>query len=133
MSMSMSRLCPRCVVLVVVTMAMFFDGCGSSSSSPPISVSVSPSSQQAIDQSQTVGITAAVSNDASGQGVSWSLTGPGSLSNPTTSSVIYNSPTTNLTTTQLATVTATSITYTTKKASVPINVNPYPQIPFQTL
>lgn len=129
--MSISRLCSWWVVLIVATMAMFSGGCGSSP--PPISVSVSPSSQQAIDQTQTVGITAAVSNDSSGQGVSWSLTGPGSLTNATTSSVTYNSPTTSLTTTQLATVTATSIKDTTKKASVPINVNPYPQIPFQTL
>src|SRR5262249_35026270 len=60
------------------------------SSSRPISVNLSPSSSVAIDQSQTVGITANVMNDASVKGVSWTLTGPGSLSNSTALSVTYN-------------------------------------------
>ena len=127
----MSRWCSCGVALFAVAMAAVTGGC--SSSSPPISVSLSPSSSQAIDQSQTVGITATVTNDASNKGVSWSLTGPGSLSNSTGQSVTYNSPTTNLTSAQQATVTATSVADATKTASVGVTVNPYPQIPFQTL
>jgi hypothetical protein len=119
------------VVLLVLAMAAITGGC--SSSAPPISVSVSPSSPQAIDQGQTVTIKATVTNDPSSKGVSWKLTGPGTLSNPTASSVTYNSPTTSLTSAQHATVTATSIKDPTKSASVPIAVNPQPQIPFQTL
>jgi hypothetical protein len=127
----MSRLCSCGVALFAVAMAALMGGCGSLS--PPISVSLSPSSPQAIDQSQTVAVTATVTNDTSSKGVSWTLTGPGSLSNSTGPSVTYNSPTTSLTSAQQATVTATSAADQTKKASVAITVNPYPQIPFQTL
>lgn len=105
--------------------------CGCSSSSPPIFVSVSPSSA-AIDQGQTAQITASVMN-GSFRGVSWSMTGPGSLSSESAYSVIYNSPQGNLTSAQKATITATSVTDNTKTASVQVTVNPYPQIPFQSL
>jgi hypothetical protein len=113
--------------LVAMLTAMF--GC---SSPPPISVSLSPSSTQAIDQGQTLTITATLANDSAGKGVSWNLTGPGSLSSSTGSSVTYTSPT-NLTSAQQATVTATSVADQTKSASLEITVNPLPQIPFQTL
>jgi hypothetical protein len=127
----MSQVFPCCVALFVITAAIVTGGC--SSSQPPISISLSPSSPQAIDQGQTVAITATVTNDMSGKGVSWSLTGPGSLSNTTGLSVTYTSATTNLTSGQQATVTATSAADQTKRASAQITVNPYPQIPFQTL
>jgi hypothetical protein len=106
---------------------------GCSSSSPTVSVSLSPSSAQAIDQSQTVAIRATVANDKSGKGVSWNLTGPGSLSSSTGSTVTYASPTTSFSHTQQAIVTATSVADPTKGAKLQITVNPFPQIPFQTL
>jgi hypothetical protein len=112
-------------------MAAVLGGCGSST--PPISVSLSPSSQQAIDQGQTVGISAMVANDPSSKGVSWILTGPGSLSSSAGPSVTYTPPTTNLSSAQQVTVTATSGADRTKSASLQITVNPYLQIPFQTL
>lgn len=127
--MSRARQCS--VALLVVAMAMVTGGC--SGSSAPISVSLSPSSPQAIDQSQTIEIKATVANDASDNGVSWSLVGPGSLSNPTGLSVTYNSPTKSITSAQQATVTATSQADQTKSASLQVTVNPYPQIPSQTL
>jgi len=113
-------------------MAAAMGGC-SSSPAPPISVSLSPSSPQAIDQSQTVEITSIVANDTSSKGASWTLTGPGSLSSSTGPTVTYTSPTPNLTSAQQVTVTATSVADPTKSASLPITVNPYLQIPFQTL
>jgi hypothetical protein len=128
----MSRLRSCAVALIVLAMVAVMSGC-SSSSPPPISVSLSPSSAQAIDQSQSLGITATVANNTPGKGVSWNLTGPGSLSSSTGSSVTYTSPTTNLTSSQQATVTAMSLADQTKSASLQITVNPYPQIPFQTL
>src|ERR1700675_2043507 len=76
---------------------------------------------------------ATVTNDTSSKGVSWTLTARGSPSNPTGASVTYVSPTTNLTSAQQATVTATSVADQTKTASMQITVNPYPLIPFQTL
>lgn len=87
----------------------------------------------ASDQGQTVAITATVMNDTSSKGVSWSLTGPGSLNNATGLSVTYSALTTNLTSAQQAAVTATSIADKTKSAAVQITVNPNPQIPFQSL
>ncbi len=128
----MSRMCSCGAALLCLAMAAAMGGCASSPP-PPISVSLSPSSAQAIDQSQTVGITATVTKDPSYKGVSWTLAGPGSLSNSTGSFVTYTSPTTNLTSAQQATVTATSAADPTKSASLQITVNPYPQISFQTL
>ncbi len=127
----MSRVCTCGVGLLILAIAAVTDGC--SNSSPPISVSLSPSSQQAIDQGQTVGITATVTNDTSSKGVSWTLTGPGSLSHSAGPSVTYTSLTTSLTTAQQVTVTATSAADQTKSSSLQITVNPYLQIPFQML
>jgi hypothetical protein len=68
------------------------------------------------------------------QGVSWTLTGPGSLSGGTATSITYNTPTGNLTGAQQATVVATSVADKTKTASLKIVVNPLPQfMPLQTL
>ena len=119
------------VAQFVLALVVVMSGCGSSP--PPISVSLTPSASQAIDQNQTVGITATVANDSSSKGVSWTLTGPGLLSNPTASSVTYNSPTPSLNSAQQVTVTATSAADQSKTASLQITVNPYLQIPFQTL
>lgn len=126
----MSRVSLWWVVLFVLAMATVTGGC---SSSPPVSLSLSPSSPQATDQGQTVAITATVMNDTSSKGVSWSLTGPGSLNNATGLSVTYSALTTNLTSAQQAAVTATSIADKTKSVAVQITVNPNPQIPFQSL
>jgi len=121
----MSRVCSWGVALLVIALAVLTVGC---TSSPPISVTLSPSSPQAIDQSQSVTITATLTNDTSHQGISWNLTGPGSLSSLAGSAVAYISPTTNLTGAQQVTVTATAIADHTKSASLQITVNPYPQI-----
>jgi hypothetical protein len=119
-------------LLFVVAIAAFLGGCGNSST-PPISVSLSPSAAQGIDQSQTVGISATLTNDTSNKGVLWTLTGPGSLSSSTGSPVTYTGPTIPLTSAQQSTVKATSAADSTKSASLQITVNPYPQIPSQTL
>ena len=123
----------RCFAAALLSaMVIFIGGC-SSPSRPPIFVTLSPSSPKAVDQSQTVLITATVSNDISSKGVTWSLSGPGSLGNSTTSQVTYQSPTTSLSNAQQATITATSVLDQTKRASVQITIHPYPQIPSQTL
>lgn len=129
----MSQVCPRLTFLLVMALAIVMGACSGSSSSQQISISLSPSSPQGIDQGQSLAITATLMNDSSMKGVSWNLAGPGSLSGATTSSVTYNTPTTNLTGPQQARVTATSLADTTKSASVQITVNLKPQIPFQTL
>jgi hypothetical protein len=125
----MSRVCSGGAALFVLAMAAGISGCGSSS--PPISVNLSPASAQAIDQSQAVTVTATLTNDTSSRGVAWTLTGPGSLSNLTGPTVTYNSPTTSITSAEQATVTATSVADQTKTASLQITVNPYPVMSIQ--
>lgn len=121
--------CPALLFFVVAVLA-FIQAC--SNSSHPISVNLSPSSAQAIDQGQTLSVKATVVNDASSRGVTWSLTGPGSLSS-TSAFTTYTPPTGSLAGTQQATVTATSIADPSKSTSLQIAINPYLQIPFQNL
>ena len=66
---------PYWLVLLVIVSTVSAGGCGST---PPISLTTSPSSAQAIDQSQTVAVTANITDDFSLKGVSWTLNGPGS-------------------------------------------------------
>jgi hypothetical protein len=122
----------HCWLALFVVMAIVAGGC-SSSSPPPISVSLFPSSPQAIVQSQTVALTATINNDRSSRGVLWSMTGPGSLSSTTGLSVTYNPPTSILASAQQVTVTVTSVADRKKSVSLQITVNPCLQIPNQAV
>jgi hypothetical protein len=116
--------------LFVVAVCSFMGACSSSS----VSITLTPSAAQAIDVSQTVTVSASVLH--TDKGVTWTLNGPGSLSGTTGLSVVYTPGTQTggaLPTAQQATVTATSISNTNVSASVQITVNPYPNIPFQTI
>src|ERR1700745_3812724 len=66
-----------CLIVVVV-----LAGCGSASQ-PPIALTFPSGSAQAIDNGQSVTITV---TGAGSQGVTWSLSGPGSLTNQTLTS-----------------------------------------------
>ncbi len=109
-------------------------GCGSSSSQPAaVSLTSSASgSSNSIDQAQTATLTASVSNDPKNAGVTWTVSGGGTLSGQTTTSATFNAPG-SVTTAFTATVTATSITDTTKSATLQIKVNPLPTITTTTL
>ncbi|MGA7155733.1 MAG: FG-GAP-like repeat-containing protein [Acidobacteriaceae bacterium] len=99
-------------------------------------MSVTPSAPQALDQGVpglSIGITATITNGTSSKGVTWGLSGVGSLSNTTGLSISYIPPTATITSAQHVTVTATSVADPTKSAAVQITVNPYPIMPFQTL
>jgi hypothetical protein len=109
---------------LALTTLLFVAGC--SGSSGPSSISLSSSSTQ-MDQGQTLQITAMLQNDSSSQGVTWNLTGPGTLSTQGSNAVIYNAPS-SVSTPQTATLTATSVANTNKTASMQITVNPLPQI-----
>jgi hypothetical protein len=104
----------------------FASACSSSHSAPPISVQLSPSATKA-DYGQSITITASVANDASLDGVSWSLSGPGSLTNKTTGGVTYATPSGG-SQTQTATITATSVADSMATASLQITMNPQPLI-----
>jgi hypothetical protein len=103
--------------------AMFLSGC-SNPAPPPISVSLSPSTPQAIDQGKSVAIVATLTNDLSSKGSTWRLSGPGSLTTSTGASTTYIPQTATLASAQKVTVTATSVADPTKSASVAITVNP---------
>lgn len=128
--MIVRRPCIAAILIAVVSLSLL--GC-SNPSAPPISVQLSPSSPQVTDQGQTVTISAVVSHDPSGKGVTWSLTGAGSLNSSVGASVIYSPPSGILSSAEQATITATSLTDSTKSASVKITVNLHPLIqPLQT-
>jgi hypothetical protein len=121
----------RCCAIPIVAAGMFLSGC-SNSPSAPISVSLTPSAQ-AIDQNLEVAIKAAVTNDRSSKGVTWSLSGTGRLTSSTGQTIGYIPPAATLASAQQVTVTATSLADSTKSASVQITVNSIPTMPFQTL
>ncbi len=104
---------------------------GCSGSKLPISVTLSPATAQAIDQGSSatsVTIMAYVTNDTYFQGVTWSLSGSGSLVSQNSSWATYNAPTSPLASGQKVTVTATSVGDPSKTASLTITVNPQPSI-----
>ena len=125
---SLSSRPKRAPALALVSMGLldevvFAAGC---SSGPPISISLSPSSVQGLLQGQTVPIVATVMNDPSNAGVTWSLSGTGctgascgTLTNQTTTSAIYNPPT-SLPSNLFVTVTATSVGHPLKSSSMGI-------------
>jgi Putative Ig domain len=95
-------------------------GCGGGKSA--ITVTLTPSSAVTINQGTTQNITAAVANDSTNAGVTWSLgSSPGSLSNVTTTSVTYIAPTA-ISANTTATVTATSVANTSVTASLSITI-----------
>src|SRR3984957_20649392 len=87
----------------------------------PISVTLNPSTAQTLDQTKTVSVTATVTSDPATKGVTWSLTGAGTLTGQTTTSVTYNAPAT-VTAASSPILTATSISDTTKTATLTINL-----------
>ena len=125
----MSRLRSFCVSFVVA-MAAVMVGCSSSPPPPPIiSVSLSPSSSQTIDQGQTVAISVTVINDTFLKHLVARRPGL-----PQRFNGIYVCITLRQTL-RIATsnVTATSSADPTKSSALQITVNPHLQIPFQTL
>jgi large repetitive protein len=55
-------------------------------------IAVSPSGTIPVDIGKSIRITAVVVGDQSGEGVTWGISGPGSLGAQTTSTVIYQAP-----------------------------------------
>jgi hypothetical protein len=105
----------RCTLFATICLTIsFLTGCGSnggSSKTSQVAVSLSaPGSSGgtvSLGVGQTLAIVAIVANDSSNAGVAWSLNGPGSLSNQSTTSVQYTAPS-SLQAATTATVTATS-------------------------
>jgi hypothetical protein len=101
---------------------------------PSISVSISPSNQSYMDQGQAMKFTAAVANDSSSKGVTWSASangvtgaGAGAFSNTTASATTYDAPA-SVAGTLTVSVTATSVADPTKSTSSLVTVSPPPAI-----
>ncbi len=89
----------------ILVWALVFAGCSGSST---LTVTLSPASGESLNPGATVTITATLTNDKNNQGVTWTLSGPGTLSGNTTTSVVYTAPS-NISTSTTATITATSV------------------------
>jgi hypothetical protein len=128
-SSSKIRLLQRLFIALTLAGAFVAAGCGggSSTSTPQISITLSPSATQTLDQGKTLLVTATVANDTSSQGVTWSLTGAGTLTGSATTGTTYNAPS-SVTTASTATLTATSKADATKTATLTINLVPPPSI-----
>jgi len=119
----------RRVLGLIAVCVIFFTNCGTNSpATPQVSVAISSSTQQSIDQGQTVNFTATVTNDSNKAGVTWSLSGSGctgaacgTLSNTTTTAATYTAPA-SVSADLTVSVTATSKTATSKKASATVVV-----------
>lgn len=91
-----------------------------------VTIALSPSTAQTLNQGQQLSINATVTNDSSNKGVSWSITpttGAGTLSGASTTAVTYVAPST-VTGSVTATVTATSVASSSAAASIQITVFP---------
>jgi hypothetical protein len=121
------------LVGLVSTFLVVLSGCGSSNSSAAIAVSLHSSvSGNALDQGQADVITATVTNDSKNAGVTWNVSGGGSLSGQTATSATYTAPS-SVTSVLTVTITATSITDASKSSSLQIKVNPLPTITTTTV
>jgi len=112
------------LVLALVGSLGFLAGCSSSGTPAGIAITISLSPTTAtVNANGVVNVVATVANDSTNAGVSWTLSGVGTLSNQTTTSVTYTAPAT-VTTTSVATVVATSKASSSVTASLPITVSP---------
>ena len=95
-----------------------------------VSIGMTPSAAQTLEQTQTLGVTAAISNDPSATpSVTWSLStgAKGTLSGQTATGVTYSAPA-SVTAASTDTLTATSAFDGTKTATLTINLVPPPSI-----
>ena len=120
-----SRTFPCGLIFLGLLSTILTVGCASS---PPISVTLSSSSAQSVQQGNNISISATVANDTSNKGVTWSLSGSscsgaacGSLTSQTATSVTYNSPT-SIPSDLAVSLTATSVANPSKFASTVITV-----------
>ncbi len=115
----------------VLAMISSFNLAGCGGSSAPLSISVT-SPTATVDGGDSLSLTAAVANDKSAGGVSWAVSGGGTLSNQTTTSATYTAPSATASS-QAVTVTVTSIADTTKSSPLALTVPAAPSITSSSL
>ncbi|MGD0732186.1 MAG: putative Ig domain-containing protein, partial [Terracidiphilus sp.] len=108
--------------LVLASISLFaalcLSGCGGSSA--PISVTVN-ASVTTVDGTDTVKLTATVTNDQNAAGVTWSVTGGGTLSGETSTSATYTAPAAG-SSAQTITITATSVANTSESGTISLTI-----------
>jgi large repetitive protein len=109
-----------CLFFLALLSVLSVPGC---SSNGTIQITLSPTTPPVINAGQSQAITASLTNDVHSQGVTWSLTGPGSLIDQTSTSVTFIAPV-GISIETTSTVTATSVASTTVTATLNITVNP---------
>ncbi len=120
--------CGQMLSACVLAILMMVGGC--SSGSAPVAVSLSTGATQAMDQGQTMSVSATVLHDGQNAGVTWTIaSGPGALSNPLATSVTYSANGA----TGTAVIMATSVKDKTKTATVTVTVTAMPKITTTTL
>jgi hypothetical protein len=130
---------PKTIHLFAVTAAtIWLTACGGGSKTPPppalvISVALSGTPPTSLVAAATTSLTATVSNDSSNAGVKWSVScsasACGSFSATSTASgtpTTYTAPIAPPTNPAAVTITATSVTDSTKAASTTITISPAP-------
>jgi hypothetical protein len=98
--------------------------------SPNGSITISPAGLVFVDVGRTRQMLVTITGDATGQGVTWALSGPGSLSNITTTSATYTG---SMTPADTATITVTGVANPLEIASASVYMVPLPVINAGTL
>ena len=107
--------------ILFATLAIF-TGCNSGPA--PIAVTVTaPTAAQALDVGQNFSITATVSNDKLVKGATFSLSGPGALSNQTPTGATFTASASGN-----ATITVSSVSDPTKTQTISVVVTAMPSI-----
>jgi large repetitive protein len=95
-----------------------------------ITVNIAPSGIIFVDVGKQRQVSVTLQNDTGNQGVNWSLSGPGTLTQATPTSVMYTAPTTQNTP---ATLSATAVADNTQVASATVYSVPLPTVQTTTL
>ncbi len=111
------------LVCLLLVGGLFLSGCGSIQSA---SVAVTASGTT-VDATDAITLTAVVTNDKNSAGVTWTVTGGGTLSNTTTSAATYTAPAAS-SAALTVTVTATSVADASKTGTATITVPAKPAI-----
>ena len=115
-----------------LAVAAILSGCGSSSK--PIVVTLAQASPQALDYGQSLSISATVANDAMAKGVTWTISGAGTLTGQSATGATYVAPAPGgAMAATSGMITATSATDPSKTVSLTVNVTAPPSITTTTL
>ena len=113
---------------LLFVVGLCLSGCGGIATPATLSIAVTATGNgTTVDANDQVTLVATVTNDKNAAGVTWSVSGGGTLSNSTTSATTYTAPAPS-STALAVTVTATSVSDATKTGTITITVPAKPAI-----